>query len=1469
MIKKIILLFLFLLVSCVTIEAQNPTVVITDQNSNTGTVNIDCDYSFVPPKTVRLTATYPTLNTTTNYTVASTTYNPIGNFNEGAPITIMGDDKWSSNIPIGFNFCFYGNQFTTVNVGDNGVVRFGYNSSVVESTVANITNTVPSPSLIRNAIFGGYQDMVVTPGSFGCITPDNCGIISSYTTGVAPFRKFIVNYYRVNHFNCSNTASPVNNTKSTFQIILNETTNIIEINVKSKPTTCFNSSSNGNVNSLIGLNNATGTLGIAPTTPIRNTSAWSATDESYVFTPSGISATTIQWYNAAGTFLGSNNPIDVIPTVNTSYNVLVNYNTCTPLQITDNINVVFDLDYPVAPNIVANFCDEIAPFYDQIVDVASLLTPEAGRVKEIFNTSAEANIGSPIATPLSGMDVYQMTTPTKVFYYRVTQGACYSVASITLNLFITPDIIDQEISVCDPDNSGTETIALNNALAATLVGYNPSYNYSYFQNEANSLGNSNPFSSITVVEPPGFYDVFIRVANPLNLNCWSVTKLTIKISPKLELTPIATFCIEDPNFDGIVTTDLTSIAITNSNIPVVVPNYTFYTSLSNAQNQSNPILNPTNHNISIQNPAVNATLYVVANLTGYCTTIQPIVITICEAEGGDNGGGIGGNGGFGGFGACLEIGDPVPAFDLNLVFNAVLAPAVGTSINFYPTLLGAQTQDGSELSIVDVANFFPTVSPITPIWVRYTDALGVVGIKRIIIPLKYKKHDSLEVFICDTYNDGSELIQLASYIAVIQAENLGETITAYATQQDFDDNTNPITAINIFSPSGIVYIKMASYGCNSTYDLKFILELFPENPPILKQVCDVNADGSEFYNLSLIPITDFGVFTTPVVTYHSTSNGSFNETNIIFNTTSFFVTPTTNVWVRIEDGTNCPTIQQLNFGFFGSIAINVVPAVEVCDTDGDAIVNLNLTSTISSIISTSNVDPISYLLYTNQAAALTHLPSSPFEILDISNFDYNSTILGTNATIWMYLLNGTTGCDRVVPINLIMKSFPLSTNPTVQICDFENNGTEVIPNMQVFNPQISSTYFLYNFAYFLTEANANAGTPALAPNEVISSGQVVYVSISNGSVVGCSRIVPITIQFKTAPTVTDYTATICDNLGNGQEAVNFNSYNSNLVSTITGLSFTYFQTQNNAFINSNQISASYTIPSFDASGLSTSIFVRVTDNSTGCFSIAELKFQRRPLIEAYDTIAYSCDISLDNDLKGLFNLPSLIPRTNIGGVLLGMILNPSNYTISYYSSSSSANSGTGVQITTPVTYIVNAQQTSYVYIRFVDNVTGCFTVKTIELQIYNLPKFVNSSYEFCDTNLDGIYTLNLNVLNGVVVENPLPYIFQYYLSYDDAFNNQNEILNFSNYTVTFPLSIFVKGTNVNGCNKIKEVVLIHLPDVPILQPIVSLLQCDTNSDSIETFNLTNAEVQLNITTPALTFTYFRTLAELQTNNPAN
>jgi hypothetical protein len=212
----------------------------------------------------------------------------------------LSDDMWSGLIPIGFNFNFYGTNYTNCVIGSNGLVSFtagNANSGCAWSLTG--MGTLPNTTITtaRNSAMLFYSD--INPSQ----TP--IGPIKYQTIGTAPNRKFVVLYESVNAFQCPNTCYYG-------ALVFYETSNIIDMMIGQKPN-C--TSWNGGL-AIQGVENAAGT--VATITPGRNNSVWNANQDGKRFTPvapnntSNYSVATVQYYTVTST---SNNSIQWTSTV--------------------------------------------------------------------------------------------------------------------------------------------------------------------------------------------------------------------------------------------------------------------------------------------------------------------------------------------------------------------------------------------------------------------------------------------------------------------------------------------------------------------------------------------------------------------------------------------------------------------------------------------------------------------------------------------------------------------------------------------------------------------------------------------------------------------------------------------------------------------------------------------------------------------------------------------------------------------------------------------------------------------------------------------------------------------------------------------------------------------------------------------------------------------------------------------------
>jgi hypothetical protein len=298
-----------------------------------------------------LTATYTAVGSTSSYSVSNITYAPVAAYNTGTPIIIGVDDLWSPLLPLPFPFCFFGTTYNYAVAGSNEILTF-------DATAPggwcewDLTWGLPIPTTFYGlgtypAIMGPYQD----------IDPTYQGLIAWSVIGSTPCRKFVLNYYNVPYYGDPNSVAPFfcnGALYATSQIVLYETTNIIDIYIQSKPY-CTNWN---NGLAIEGIQNATGTVAYA--VPGRNNTVFSVTNDAKRFTPNAApSQVSLTWYDGNNNLIGSGASISVCPSATTTYTVYAHYGNCpggTTADASDQVVVTVPTVLAASPTVTNAPC---------------------------------------------------------------------------------------------------------------------------------------------------------------------------------------------------------------------------------------------------------------------------------------------------------------------------------------------------------------------------------------------------------------------------------------------------------------------------------------------------------------------------------------------------------------------------------------------------------------------------------------------------------------------------------------------------------------------------------------------------------------------------------------------------------------------------------------------------------------------------------------------------------------------------------------------------------------------------------------------------------------------------------------------------------------------------------------------------------------------------------------------------------
>lgn len=436
----------------------------------TTTAALFANFSACNPSTV-------TANLTNTYAVTNIPFAPQPTV--GATTVVLSDDSGTGALPIGFTFCFFGNSYTQFYIGSNGWIAFtaGQSTGFTSSPIPN-AGFVP-----KNCIMGPWQDW--HPGIAG-------GPYISYrTAGTAPCRRLIVTWSNVPMYSCTST-------KGTFQIIIYETTNLIENHITQKLSCSWAGGTAVN-----GIHNLPGTIGIV--VPGRNSTVWTANNNAHRWSPAGAVVTpTLNWY-----VVGNPVPFATGPSVTVTPAITGNSYTCK--QDYGQCNAGFE----ICSAMPGNGPDTV------------FVLPQAAIIPTITAPTC-AGIGSPttiLCAPSSPTNTYLWTGPSILgpnnsptitingpgsytCAISSTNSACNGTAAVNIALQPTVTIASTSPSMCAYNSNNSL-----NSVSLTASGA-PNYTWSGFFGVANTFSSATqPFISLAPTLPAGIGTVQVVGSN--------------------------------------------------------------------------------------------------------------------------------------------------------------------------------------------------------------------------------------------------------------------------------------------------------------------------------------------------------------------------------------------------------------------------------------------------------------------------------------------------------------------------------------------------------------------------------------------------------------------------------------------------------------------------------------------------------------------------------------------------------------------------------------------------------------------------------------------------------------------------------------------------------------------------------------------------------------------------------------------
>ena len=348
---------------------------------------------------------------------------------------------------------------------------------------------------------------------------------------------------------------------------------------------------------------------------------------------------------------------------------------------------------------------------------------------------------------------------------------------------------------------------------------------------------------------------------------------------------------------------------------------------------------------------------------------------------------------------------------------------------------------------------------------------------------------------------------------------------------------------------------------------------------------------------------------------------------------------------------------------------------------------------------------------------------------------------------------------------------------------------------------------------------------------------------------------------------------VCDdNVPDGFTAIDLSLKDDEITNSNASYEVTYHFDQADANSGAGELSIPYT----NVANPQT-VYARVEDSATGCFSTVALELQviQAPIATTPEPLEF-CDP--DADGFGMFDLQST--EAEITGGAAGL-------TVTYHETMLNAMNDVD-ELASPYENIMQDTQTIYVRVESATVATDCASFVELELIVYPTPQILDdpTTIELCDdTVADGIrpFDLTINetqILNGL---NAADYSISYYEDETDAnLGNGSFIANPMNYTNTtaFNQVIWVRVEDdpnpvgvTNGCFSVVAMNLQVNPIPNAIQP-TPLEECDEldannyeDNDGFFTFDLTVKDTEITGGDASLVVSYYIDQANAETATP--
>ena len=452
----------------------------------------------------------------------------------GPSANLTIDDRYSTVITMPFNFKFFNDTYNQLVASTNGYVSFDVSLATTFSHWQNrgiLPNTQYDPALIM----GPYHDLYPQPPASSTSPTQQ---VKYEVIGSAPNRKWILSFYKLPLFDCEDLI------ENTHQIVLHETTGIVEVYIKDMQI-CNTWPTTNPGRSMLGMQNMARNKAVMVTGRTMNDAPWGSIgmDEFWRFIPSegNILYSKVELLDAAGgvVAVGDTTRIDQ-NTFSTTFT-----NICPPENATTTYFVKTTYRDPNNPGSFFYSMDEVSLERFNHLPLSGTSTP----------TNCGASTGTITATASGGTAPYQYSIDlgplqSSGTFTGLPQGphtiigvdAAGCTDTITVNVGVIPNIPGSATTTatgCPGVNNGTFTV--------TPTGGSAPYTYSMDGGPSQS---SNVFTNVGA----GAHTVIFTDAN----GCSGTVTKTVNAGASITSTATTAGTSCNGASDGSVTITATS-----------------------------------------------------------------------------------------------------------------------------------------------------------------------------------------------------------------------------------------------------------------------------------------------------------------------------------------------------------------------------------------------------------------------------------------------------------------------------------------------------------------------------------------------------------------------------------------------------------------------------------------------------------------------------------------------------------------------------------------------------------------------------------------------------------------------------------------------------------------------------------------------------------------------------------------------